>query len=97
MQKEDFMDFWQHHGWLFLLGIAFFPRITMWVVGTISSFGLLGWLGWIFAPHVVVAILATTIYWHTNPGLCIIAWLFALGGSESEGKAASKMISHHRS
>ena len=44
-----------------------FPRITMLVVGTVSSFGLLGWLGFIFAPHLTVAILATTFYWHTNP------------------------------
>ncbi len=89
------MDFWQVHGLLFLLGMAFFPRITMLVVGTVSSFGLLGWLGWVFAPHITVAILATMIYWHTNPVLCIIAWIFAFvgTGSESEG---SKTISGKR-
>lgn len=87
------MDFWQVHGLFFLIAIAFFPRITMLVVGTVSSFGLLGWLGWIFAPHLTVAILATTIYWHTNPVLCVIAWLVALGGTSSEGAVAKKTAS----
>lgn len=87
------MDFWQVHGWFFLIAIAFFPRITMLVVGTVSSFGLLGWLGWIFVPHLTVAILATTIYWHTNPVLCVIAWLVAFGGTSGEGAIAKKTAS----
>ena len=90
------MDFWLVHGWGFLIAVAFFPRITMLVAGTVSSFGLLGWLGWIFAPHLTVAILATTLYWHTNPILCIIAWMVALGGTSSEGKVASKATSRRR-
>ncbi|MDP3999409.1 MAG: hypothetical protein Q8P76_02330 [bacterium] len=84
------MDFWQIHTVWFLVAIAFFPRITMLVVGTVSSFGLLGWLGFIFAPHLTVAILATTYYWHTNPVLCVIAWLVALTGTSSEAGAAKK-------
>ncbi len=90
------MDFWQHHGFLFLIAIACFPRITMFIVGTVTSFGLLGWLGWIFAPHLTVAILATTIYWHTNPVLCVIAWLFALGGTSGEAKATSRATGSRR-
>lgn len=85
------MDFWQHHGWLFLIAMALFPRITMLVVGTVSSFGLLGWLGWVFVPHLTVAILATTIYWHTNPILCIVAWIIALGGTGLEAQAARSL------
>ena len=84
------MNFWQVHGWLFLIAIAIFPRITMLVVGTVSSFGLLGWIGWIFAPHLTVAILATTVYWDTNPVLCVIAWMVALGGTGGEAKVASR-------
>lgn len=42
-------------------------------------FGFLAWLGWLFAPHLTVAILATQYYWHTNPILCIIA-LAGTGG-----------------
>lgn len=84
-------DFWTVHGWGFLIAIAFFPRITMLVVGTVSSFGFLGWLGFIFAPHLTVAILATTYYWQTNPVLCVIAWLVALGGTNGEAKAARRI------
>jgi hypothetical protein len=87
------MDFWQIHGLIFLIAIAFFPRITMLVMGTVCSFGLLGWLGWIFAPHLTVAILATMFYWHTNPILCIIAWMFALGGTSGETKVTSRTLS----
>jgi hypothetical protein len=58
---------------------------------TVSTpFGLLAWLGWLFVPHLLVAILATTIYWHTNPVLCVIAWIVALGGTSAETEAAKK-------
>ena len=90
------MDFWQVHGWLFLICIVFFPRITMLVAGTVGSFGPLGWLGWIFAPHLTVAILATTFYWHTNPILCVIAWIVALGGTRTEAKAVSRVRTRRR-
>jgi hypothetical protein len=54
------------------------------------TFGLWCWIGWIFAPHLLVAILATTIYWYTNPMLCIIAWAFAFGGTGGEASIANK-------
>jgi len=77
------MDFWQEHGILFLIFITFFPRLTM-LFATTVSFGLLAWLGWFFAPHLTVAILATQYYWETNPILCIIAWFIALAGTGGE-------------
>ncbi|MFH1098445.1 MAG: hypothetical protein V1723_00745 [Candidatus Uhrbacteria bacterium] len=86
------MDFWQVHGILFLFAITLFPRITMLVVGTVSSFGLLGWLGFILGPHLTVAILATMVYWDTNPVLCIIAWVVAIGGTSGEGAMVKRMI-----
>ena len=81
-------DFWTVHpsGLLLLAGLAFFPRITLLFIG--GPFGLLHWLGWFFAPHLLVAILATATYWHTNPVLCVIAWFFAFAGTGSEGGAA---------
>jgi len=79
------MDFWQEHGIFFLIFITFFPRLTM-LFATTVSFGLLGWLGWLIAPHLTVAILATQFYWHTNPILCIIAWFVALAGTGGEYK-----------
>lgn len=79
------MNFWQVHGILFLIFITFFPRLTMlFAVGV--PFGILAWLGWLFVPHILVAILATTYYWHTNPILCIISWIVALGGTGTEAK-----------
>ncbi len=83
------MDFWQVHGWLFLIGAAIFPRLTMLFFVSVP-FGWLAWAGWLFFPHLTVAILATTYYWHTNPVLCVIAWIVALGGTAGEGKVASR-------
>ena len=83
------MNFWDVHGWLFLVAITFFPRLTM-LFAVNAPFGLLAWLGWAFVPHVTVAVLATTYYWDTNPVLCIIAWFVAFGGTATEGKAAQK-------
>ena len=85
------MNFWHVHGIFFLFFIAVFPRLTM-LFAVAGPFGWLTWLGWLFLPHVTVAILATVAYWHTNPVLCVIAWLFALGGTTAEGKTARKGI-----
>jgi hypothetical protein len=85
------MDFWQVHGWLFLVCAAIFPRLTM-LFAVSVPFGFLAWAGWLFFPHLTVAILATTYYWDTNPVLCVIAWLVALGGTAGEGKVASKRM-----
>ncbi len=92
------MDFWQVHSWLFLIGLVFFPRLTMLIAGTVWKFasfatpwGILAWVGWVFSPSLVIAILATIYYWNTNPILCIVAWLLFLsktGGAAS--KASSK-------
>ena len=85
------MYFWEVHGWWFLIFIMFFPRLTM-LFAVVMPFGWLAWLGWLFVPHFTVAILATTYYWDTNPILCIIAWLVALGGTGGEAKVVSKAI-----
>lgn len=82
------MSFFDAHqwDWLVLFGLAVFPRITLLFVG--GPFALLHWLGWLFAPHLLVAILATTRYWETNPLLCVIAWFIAFAGTGGEGKLA---------
>lgn len=85
------MDFWQVHGWLFLLAAAVFPRLAM-LFAVAVPFGWLAWLGWAFVPHFTVAILATRYYWDTNPILCVIAWLCAFGGTAGEGK----IVTHKR-
>lgn len=85
------MDYWEVHGLAFLFFITFFPRFTMlWgmIWGTIVSGGLLWWLGFVLAPHLLAAILATTYYWDTNPVLCVFAWIIALSGESAEKKTA---------
>lgn len=79
------IDFWEVHGIFFLLFVTLFPRLTM-LFAVSTPFGLLAWIGWLFVPHLTVAILATQFYWHTNPILCIIAWFIALAGTGGEGK-----------
>lgn len=83
-------DFFHAHTFpiLLLLGLAIFPRITLLFVG--GPFGVLHWLGWLVAPHLLVAILATTRYWDTNPVLCVIAWFIAFAGTGGEGRAAHR-------
>ena len=51
---EPQMDFWQVHGWLFLVGATLFPRLTM-LFAVSMPFGLLAWIGWLFVPHLTVA------------------------------------------
>lgn len=72
------MDFWHVHGVVFLISMALFPRLTM-LIATTAPFTLFHWLGWLFAPRLTGAILATTFYWQSNTPLCILAWIFALG------------------
>ena len=81
------MNFFDAHSldWIILVGLATFPRITLLFVG--GPFGLLSWVGWLFAPHLLVAILATSAYWTTNPVVCVIAWFIALAGTGGEARA----------
>ncbi len=85
------MDFWDVHGLFFLFFVTFFPRLTMLFAVTVP-FGWLAWLGWLLAPHLTVAILATTYYWHTNPILCIISWFFAFAGTGGETKVVQLVV-----
>ncbi len=76
-------NYWDHHGLFFLIFISFFPRLTL-LFSSVPSGGLIWWLGWIFAPRVLVAILATLSYWNKNPILVVVAWLVAIGGESTE-------------
>lgn len=75
-------DIITNHGTWFLIGLALFPRITL-MVSSVLSGGLLWWLGWIFAPHLLVAFLSIP-FWHSNPVLVIIAWIMAFTGTSAE-------------
>ena len=85
------MNFWDVHGMLFILCMAFFPRLTL-LFSSVASGGVLWWLGWLFAPRLLVAILATTHYWETNPVLVVFTWIWALSGESCEKKGATKVV-----
>ena len=76
-------NFWDHHGLLFLVGIAIFPRLTL-LISSVPFGGLFWWAGFFFAPRLLVAFLATLTYWNQNPFLVVLAWIIALGGESSE-------------
>lgn len=87
------MDFWNYHGILFLVFIRYFPRLTIFFA-TQVSLHLLGLpifvalpiyiILFIFLPYLLVAILATFIYWTNNPILCCIAWIIFLNELDDE-------------
>jgi hypothetical protein len=79
-------DWWSDHGLLALVCIAVFPRLTL-LFGSFATGGLLWWLGWLFAPHLLVAILALS-FWDANPYLVIAAWIVALIGTGGEAGVA---------
>lgn len=76
-------NFWNHHGVFFLAAIATFPRLTL-LFSSVASGGLFWWLGFFFAPRILVAVLATITYWNENPFLVVISWLVAIGGESQE-------------
>jgi hypothetical protein len=76
-------NYWDVHGFIFLLFITIFPRLTL-LLSSVATGGVFWWLGWIFSPRILVAVLATFSYWHQNKFLVISSWLIALGGESSE-------------
>ncbi len=82
------MDFFDKHWLVTLICLAIFPRLTL-LIASFSTGGILWWLGWIFTPHLLVAILSLR-YWNTNPVLVIFAWMIAFGGTSAESKAARR-------
>lgn len=79
------VDFFQNHGFFFLLFITFFPRLTL-IFSSVVSGGIIWWAGLIFCPRILVASLATMAYFHTNPILVVMSWLIAFGGEVMEKK-----------
>lgn len=77
------MDFWDVHGFWFIFFMFFFPRLTL-LFSSVAFGGLFWWLGFIFTPRLLVAILATNAYWTTNPVLVVLAWFWALGLESAE-------------
>lgn len=82
------IDYFDKHGWFFLIFLSLFPRLTLLFSGLLLSSiefgGILWWVSFFLAPRILVATLATISYWNTNQVLVILAWLIALGGESSE-------------
>ncbi len=76
-------SFWLHHGLWFIFFMCFFPRLTL-LFSSVPFGGLLWWLGWMFAPRLLVAILATYNYGHTNLILVMLTWIWAFAGEGTE-------------
>lgn len=84
---EHSVNFWDTHSILFVIAMFFFPRLTM-LFATSFGGGLLYWIGWLLAPRVTVAIIATMLYADTNLVLVVLSWFWALGGESSEKRVA---------
>jgi hypothetical protein len=76
-------NFWNNHGIFFLFFITLFPRLTL-LFSSVAFGGLFWWIGFIFAPRILVAVLATLSYWRENPILVFMSWVVALSGESGE-------------
>ncbi|MEK7640829.1 MAG: hypothetical protein AAB389_02435 [Patescibacteria group bacterium] len=89
------MDFWDAHGFFggvaLCFFLAFFPRLTLAFLAFFTdAIGPTFWgvVGWFICPRIVVAVIATTLYWTTNPIMCVFAWIIALSGEGVEKRVA---------
>jgi len=84
-------NFWDVHGLWFIFFMFFFPRLTL-LFSSVLFGGFWWWLGWFLAPRLLVAILATTAYWDTNPVLVVLTWIWSLSGESTEKKVVRNNI-----
>ena len=77
--------FWTVHGIWFVIFMFFFPRLTL-LFSSVATGGIFWWLGFIFTPRILVAILATKFYGHTDTILVVLTWLWAFYGENFEKK-----------
>ena len=80
------LNFWDYHGVWFIIFMFFFPRLTMLFATTVGG-GFLYWVGWLLAPRLTVAIIATSLFWDANTLLVVLTWIWALGGEGCEKQA----------
>lgn len=72
-------DFFEVHGYFFLLFITLFPRLTL-LFSSVATGGVFWWIGFFVCPRVLIALLATISYFYTNPLLVVLSWMIALSG-----------------
>lgn len=83
------VNFWDTHTAWFILAMFFFPRLTMLFATSVGG-GFFYWLGWLFAPRLTVAIIASYLYWETNWILVIFTWIWAFVGECTEKETAKR-------
>lgn len=90
------ISYFENHGFLLLVLLTFFPRLTL-LFSSIASGGILWWFSWLFFPRILIAVLATFAYFQTNPILVTVAWLVALGGESAEKQTIrhSRVVVHN--
>lgn len=88
-------NYWDVHGLLFLLGLTFFPRITVIFFSYVTG-GLLFWIFFLLFPRLVIPILAAYHYWDTNPILVVLSFLICLGGESGEKTIVKRRIVRRR-
>ena len=86
-------NFWTYHGiyygFLLLLGLTFFPRLSL-LVCNITG-GVLFWISWLLLPRLVIAFFASIYYFDTNFILVFLSWVIALSGETTEKSYGYKM------
>jgi hypothetical protein len=85
------VSYWSRHGVLLLFFLSMFPRLTL-LLSSIPFGGLWWWLGFIFVPRYLIAMLATINYGFTNPLLVTVAWVFALAGESTEKYVVQRRV-----
>jgi len=84
-------NFWEVHNIFFLLGLVFFPRITVIFFSYVIA-GPLFWIFFLFFPRIVIPILAAYHYWDTNPVLVVLSFIISLSAETGEKKVIHKTI-----
>lgn len=86
------VNFWDVHGIFFIFFMFFFPRLTL-IFSSVAFGGIFWWLGWLFVPRLLVAILATIHYADTNIVLVVLSWIWAVSIEFGEKKVIVKIKS----
>lgn len=88
-------NYWEYHGIFLLISLSFFPRLAL-LFSSIPFGGFFWWLGFIFCPRYLIAVLATLNYWSQNPILVSLSWLIALGGESTEKYYMQRRVKVYR-
>ena len=87
-------NFWTYHGFLLLIGLTLFPRLSLLICNIPTGFFF--WISWFIFPRLVIAFYASMYYFDTNPILVLLSWIIALSGESTEKSYGYKMKNKSR-